>query len=141
MIDVTCALIIRNQKILVAQNSMASDQAGKWEFPGGKIKPNETPKKCIIREISEELELEISVLNKLQEAVFDYGNKIIRLIPFVCRIENGKIKLNDHQAVEWVTVDELETIDFAAADKVLIEIPDNISRLKEYLREQMNQTR
>ena len=141
MIDVTCALIIHNQKILVAQNSVASDQAGKWEFPGGKIKPNETPKKCIIREISEELELEISVLNKLQEAVFDYGNKIIRLIPFVCRIENGKIKLNDHQAVEWVTVDELETIDFAAADKVLIEIPDNISRLKEYLREQMNQTR
>ena len=141
MIDVTCALIIRNKKILVAQNSMASDQAGKWEFPGGKIKPNETPEKCIIREISEELELEISVLNKLQEVVFDYGNKIIRLIPFVCRIENGKIKLNDHQAVEWVTVDELETIDFAAADKVLIEIPDNISRLKEYLREQMNQTR
>ena len=141
MIDVTCALIIRNQKILVAQNSVASDQAGRWEFPGGKIKPNETPEKCIIREISEELELEISVLDKLQEAVFDYGNKIIRLIPFVCRIENGKIKLNNHQAVEWVTVDELETIDFAAADQALLNISDNISLLKKHLWKQMNQTR
>lgn len=134
MIDVTCAIIIQHHKILVAQNSAASDHAGKWEFPGGKINPEETEEECILREIQEELELDILVFGKLNSVVYDYGNKTIRLIPFVCEIVGGELVLNDHQAVKWVSVDELKALDFAAADKALIEVSDNIMRLKEHLR-------
>ena len=133
MIDVTCALIIQNRKILVAQNSPESDQAGKWEFPGGKIQSGESAEECIVREINEELELIVTVIKKLQEVIYNYGHKTIRLIPFVCEIQSGTIHLNDHQTVKWVEVEELNCIDFAEADMALLKITKNISILKEYL--------
>ncbi len=135
MIDVTCALIIQNQKILVAQNNPTSDQAGKWEFPGGKIKPNETDEECIVREILEEMELSVFVSRKLEEVTYDYGHKAIRLIPFICKIEGGKIVLNDHQAIKWLSWEELDDVDFSAADRTLLNNKSNADFLMKYFRE------
>lgn len=135
MIDVTCALIIQNHKILVAQNNPTSDQAGKWEFPGGKIKPNETAEECIVREIMEELELSVSVSHKLEEVAYDYGRKIIRLIPFICKIEGGEIVLHDHQAIKWLSREELNDLDFSAADRALLNTKSNKDFLMKYFRE------
>ena len=135
MIDVTCAIILRNQKILVAQNKQNADQAGKWEFPGGKIKPNETPGQCIIREIREELELSVSIIHELREVVYNYRHKAIRLIPFVCKIEKGTIQLNDHQDVKWLRIGDLKELDLAMADKALLEIQANLDLLEKYLGE------
>lgn len=135
MIDVTCALIIQDQKILVAQNNPTSDQAGKWEFPGGKIKPNETAEECIVREIMEELELSVSVSRKLEEVAYDYGRKIIRLIPFICKIEGGEIVLHDHQAIKWLSREELYDLDFSAADRALLNMKSNKDFLMKYFRE------
>lgn len=135
MIDVTCALIIQDQKILVAQNNPTSDQAGKWEFPGGKIKPNETAEECIVREIMEELELSVSVSWKLEEVAYDYGRKAIRLIPFICKIEGGEIVLHDHQAIKWLSREELYDLDFSAADRALLNMKSNKDFLMKYFRE------
>lgn len=135
MIDVTCALIIQDQKILVAQNNPTSDQAGKWEFPGGKIKPNETAEECIVREIMEELELSVSVSCKLEEVAYDYGRKIIRLIPFICEIKGGEIVLHDHQAIKWLSREELNDVDFSAADRALLNTKSNKDFLMKYFRE------
>ena len=135
MIDVTCALIIQNQKILVAQNNPTSDQTGKWEFPGGKIKPNETDEECIVREILEELELSVFVSRKLEEVTYDYGHKAIRLIPFICKIGGGKIVLHDHQAIKWLSREELNDVDFSAADKALVNNKSNADFLMKYFRE------
>ena len=135
MIDVTCAIILKNKKILVAQNKQNAHQAEKWEFPGGKIKSNETPRQCIIREIREELELSVSIIDELQAVAYDYGHKTIRLIPFICKINSGTVQLNDHQDVKWSGIGDLKELDLAMADKALLEIQANLDLLEKYLGE------
>ena len=61
MLKVTCAIIIHQNKILVAQRNPNSDHPLMWEFPGGKLNPRETIRECVIREIKEELDIEIEV--------------------------------------------------------------------------------
>ncbi len=141
MIEVTCALIHKDHNILVAQNRSTSDHPFQWEFPGGKIRKDETPESCIIREIEEELSLRVSVVERMQSIEYDYGNKVIRLIPFLCRIEAGEVKLNDHAAAKWLGLDDLPKLDLAAADRVLLENKQNKLDLEEYLRKQMNDAR
>lgn len=117
MIDVTCA-IIRNDEgmVLSVRRGPGMDNAGKWEFPGGKIRANETDEDCIIREIREELSIEIIIGRKLDEVVHDYGNKAIRLIPFICDTLASKPCLIEHDAYKWMAPDKLVTLDLTAAD-------------------------
>ncbi|WP_321368433.1 (deoxy)nucleoside triphosphate pyrophosphohydrolase [uncultured Draconibacterium sp.] len=132
MIQVTCAIIIQNGKVLVAQNNESSDHPLQWEFPGGKIKSGETAKACIVREIKEELNLHVQVQEKLIPVEHDYKIKCIRLIPFVCVVISGDVKLNDHKAVKWLTMDELTELDWAEADRRLLLNEENLHRLKEH---------
>ncbi|MCK3683888.1 (deoxy)nucleoside triphosphate pyrophosphohydrolase [Maribellus sp. YY47] len=132
MIRVACAIIIQKGKILLAQNRADSDHAFQWEFPGGKIRDHETEEECIVREIKEELELEILVVMKLEPIEHDYGHKQIRLIPFVCSVTGGEMVLNDHQSIKWCKPDEILKLDLAGADRALLEKTLNRERLKEY---------
>ena len=135
MIQVACAIIIDRKKILIAQNNESSDHPFQWEFPGGKVKTGETEKECIVREIEEELNLTVEVVEALTPVEYDYEIKAIRLIPFVCSLVSGEMKLNDHRAVKWMTIDELGELDLAEADKVLIQLVENRMCLKKYFRE------
>ena len=134
MIQVTCALIILEDKILITQNGENSDHAYQWEFPGGKIKKDESPQECIIREIWEELELKIELKKTLKSVEHVYPKKQILLIPFICEIESGTIKLNHHIAFEWIKLSDLEDVDFSEADKRMLEIAENRSQLEKYTR-------
>ena len=138
MIQVTCAIIIDQGKILVAQNNESSDHPFQWEFPGGKVKSGETEKECVIREIKEELNLTVEVKEALTPVDHDYKIKVIRLIPFVCSLVSGNLKLNDHNAVKWVSIDELDELDLAEADKELLEMGENRKRLKKYTGKKMH---
>ena len=133
MIQVTCAIIIDHGKILIAQNNESSDHSFQWEFPGGKVKSGETEKECIAREIKEELNLTVEVVEALIAVEYDYKIKAIRLMPFVCSLVSGEMKLNNHKEVKWMTIDELGELDLAEADKVLIQMAENRMRLKKYL--------
>ncbi len=135
VLKVTCAIILHNEKILVVQNSSDSDHPFKWEFPGGKIKIEETPEDCIKREIIEELEIEIEICQKMNSVEFDYEFKQIVLIPFLCSIKNGEIKLNEHNEFKWINIDELGEIDFSDADKKLIQQKQNLEILEKYIGE------
>jgi 8-oxo-dGTP diphosphatase len=73
MINVTCAIILVDSKILVTQRSEKMKLPLKWEFPGGKLELDEKEDDCVMREIKEELNIEIKVLNKLSNSIFDYG--------------------------------------------------------------------
>ncbi len=132
-LKVTCALIILNKKVLVVQNNANSDHAFKWEFAGGKIRVNETEEDAIKREINEELEIEIDILQKINRVDFDYDFKQIVLIPFLCSIKKGELKLNEHKDFKWVNYTELYEIDFSGADKKLIKQKQNLAILKEYI--------
>lgn len=135
VLKVTCAIIIQNKKILVVQNSSDSDHPFQWEFPGGKIKIEETFENCVKREIIEELEIEIEICQEMNSVGFDYGFKQIVLIPFLCSIKNGEIKLNEHNAFKWININELGEIDFSDADKKLIQQKQNLEILEKYIGE------
>jgi 8-oxo-dGTP diphosphatase len=117
MIVVTCA-IIRNEEdeVLVVQRGEATDHPLKWEFPGGKLAPEETVEECIIREIAEELSMEIVIIGKLSEVDYDYGNKQIKLIPFICDTLDEMPFLTEHISFRWVRENDLMTIDYSEAD-------------------------
>jgi 8-oxo-dGTP diphosphatase len=117
MIIVTCA-VIRNEEneILVVQRGEATDHPFKWEFPGGKLAPRETEEECVIREVEEELSMEIVICGKLAEVDYDYGHKQIRLIPFICDTLDEMPFLSEHVASKWVEEKDLMMLDFSEAD-------------------------
>ena len=122
MINVVAAVIKNaDKKILIAQRNLKKSQGGLWEFPGGKIEPNESREAAIIREIKEELTIDIDVESYLAEKVFNYPDKDVNLIAMNCRILNGEIKLLEHEDAKWVSEDELGQFEFAPADMFIVE--------------------
>ncbi len=122
MITVTCAIIEHEGKVLAAQRGEAMSQPLKWEFPGGKVEPEESLPACIVREIGEELGVRISVLEQLPQSVYDYGNgKVIMLIPFRCRLQSYDFALKEHQQIRWLEPQELLSLDWAPADIPIVQ--------------------
>jgi 8-oxo-dGTP diphosphatase len=117
MLIVTCA-IIRNEddEILVVQRGEATDHPFKWEFPGGKLAAGETLEECIIREIREELSIDIVIREQLDTVVHDYGHKKISLIPFICDTLDEEPVLSEHMAYNWTEAGKLMDYDFSGAD-------------------------
>ena len=126
-IDVTCAIIQRGGLILAAQRSAAMSLPYKWEFPGGKIDPGESPEECLRRELIEELGIQVHVGRSLPLSVHQYPTFAITLHPFICTIESGDIVLHEHAAVSWLPPNKLHTLDWAEAD-----VPVIVSYLSEY---------
>lgn len=122
MINVVAAVIKDDSgKILITQRNLKKSQGGLWEFPGGKIEPNETKEQAIIREIKEELTIDINVKNCIDEKIFTYPEKDINLIALECSIINGNIELLEHEDYRWVSSSELENFEFAPADMFIVE--------------------
>lgn len=122
MINVVAAVIKdENGKILITKRNSQKSQGGLWEFPGGKIESNETKEKAIIREIKEELDIDIQVESYLSDNVFNYPEKDINLIALECKKIKGNIKLLEHEDYKWVENSELENFEFAPADIFIVE--------------------
>jgi 8-oxo-dGTP diphosphatase len=117
MIIVTCA-IIRNEdnEVLIVQRGEKTDHPFKWEFPGGKTTGRETNEECIIREVSEELSMDIVICGNLLPVEYDYGHKQIKLIPFICDTLDELPLLAEHLAFRWLPAEELINVDFSEAD-------------------------
>jgi 8-oxo-dGTP diphosphatase len=117
MINVTCA-IIRNEddEVLIVQRGAATDHPFKWEFPGGKVRAGESEEECIIREIKEELSMEIVICSRLPAVEHDYGHKHIRLIPFICDTLDELPLLSEHHDFKWIGAADLLRVDFSGAD-------------------------
>jgi 8-oxo-dGTP diphosphatase len=141
MIKVTCAIIIQNEKILLTQRGEHPHHPFQWEFPGGKIKPGEPETESILREIEEELDLQLEISDKLEPVVFDYGFKKIELIPFICFIRDGKIKLNEHVDYRWIQWQEAGNMNISEADKKIITNENNSRLFKKYIGKQVNNSR
>lgn len=141
MLQVTCAIIREGTEILVARMGENSAHPFQWEFPGGKIKDAESDEECIKREIREELEVNIEIEQPLEPVIFDYGFRKIELKPFLCRITSGRIKLNEHINVKWVSWKVLQTLDLAGADKKLIQQNFNRKILEKQVGEQKYNSR
>ena len=117
LVDVTAAVIGGTDgRILVCSRPEGKHMAGKWEFPGGKIEPGETPEACIRREIREELGMEISVGPVLTVMEHDYGVKYVR-VTFFLAVSDDSPSAKDRQGFRWVTPEETDSVDFLDADR------------------------
>lgn len=121
MKEVTAAIIMKENRVLIAERAPGENLAGKWEFPGGKIESGETPQECLKREIREELDVDIEVMDLLGESIYAYQSGTIKLMAFWCQWISGDFRLSVHSRIEWVTRSELDLYDFAPADLPLVE--------------------
>lgn len=119
---VVAALIIKNNKVLIARRSTGDPNViGKWEFPGGKVEKNENEYDAIEREIKEEFELNIKAKKYLTNSICNYPNKIVDLRLYSCEYISGKFNLHDHLEYKWVSPKSLLDYDLAPADITLAE--------------------
>lgn len=121
MLEVVCALIENDKKILICQRSETTSLPLKWEFPGGKVKSGEDKKTALKREIREELHLEIDIHAPLQEVIYHYPDFSICLYPFLCTSKTRDTVLTEHKQVVWESIDKLNEYDWAEADVEVME--------------------
>ncbi len=120
MIDVCCA-IIRNDEyeVLVVQRGPDTDHPMKWEFPGGKIEEGETVADSIIREIDEELAMDVIIIDEIPAVEYDYGFKQVQHFPLVCDTLSDEPQLSEHAAFRWLGPQELKGADLCGADIII----------------------
>ena len=118
-IRVVAAIIIENGKVFATQRGYGEFKDG-WEFPGGKIEPNETPEEAIVREIKEELDTEVEVVELLDTVEYDYPNFHLSMDCFICKIKSGDLVLKEHEAAKWLTKETLGSVEWLPADLELI---------------------
>ena len=121
VIEVSAALIFRNGMLLITQRPAKAHLGGLWEFPGGKREPDETFEQCLVREIREELGIEVEVGELLEEISHAYPEKTVQLKFFICKLISGKLRPLDCAAFKWVEKAELADFEFPAADARLLE--------------------
>ena len=119
-VKVVAAIIINNNQIFATQRGYG-DYKGGWEFPGGKIEAGETPQEALIREIREELDMEIKVGEFLEKIEYDYPGFHLSMDCFICTIKSGKPVLREHKAAKWLTVETIDSVSWLPADQKLIE--------------------
>jgi len=120
-IRVSCAIIERGGKILAARRGAAQSQAGLWEFPGGKLNKDETAAQSLVREIKEELGIEIIPKTPLSPVIHNYPTITIELIPFISHIISGEPVPQEHSEIMWIEPRDTLKLEWAAADIPVVE--------------------
>jgi len=117
-----CALVDADGRVLVAQRPEGKAMAGLWEFPGGKLHAGETPERCLIRELEEELgiDTEASCLAPLTFASHGYPDFHLLMPLYICRVWRGTPQAREAQALRWVRPAKLRELAMPEADAPLI---------------------
>ncbi len=119
-INVVAAVIKMDNKIFATQRGYGEFKGG-WEFPGGKIESGETPQEALVREIKEELGATIKVGNLIDTVEYDYPNFHLNMQVFWGEVISGKLVLKEHQAARWLSVHEIDSVNWLPADLELVE--------------------
>ncbi len=115
MLNVTAAIIRQNGKILICKRGNGSC-AHLWEFPGGKIEAGETAFECIVREIREELSVEIRPISVFAEYAYSYPDRDIAFTFIEAELVSGEPTLCVHEEIRWVLPSELNSVEWCPAD-------------------------
>ena len=121
IVKVTAAILVKDNRILIARRGPDDRPADKWEFPGGKIEGHETPEQCLKREMKEEFGIDVSVGEYLGSSIYHYDHMSIELLAYRTYWQGGIIYLNAHDDCKWILPGQLAGFDFAPADRVFIE--------------------
>jgi len=125
-INVVAAIIVEKDKILATQRGYGEFKGG-WEFPGGKVEPNETKEQAIVREIKEELDTTIEVKDYFDTIEYDYDTFHLSMDCFICSVKEGNLVLKEHEAAKWLSKENLNSVNWLPADISIIE------KIKSYL--------
>jgi len=131
-IEVAAAIIFKHQEILISQRDEGSHLSGYWEFPGGKRENDETLEDCLLREVREELNVEIAVEGFFERVNYEYPETVVRLQFYRCRYLRGEVKALGCRQFKWVPLREISGYQFPPANEPvlrrlshLIEFPTN----------------
>ena len=130
MLIVAAAIIINQNKVLIAQREEGSNMEFKWEFPGGKIEENETPEQCLIREIKEELDIEIEPIEIYKTVRHRHKDKDILLLAYICRCIRGEGRPVEGNDFQWIEKNQLDHFEYTPAD---VDIVEKLKQDKRYL--------
>ncbi|WP_244349954.1 A/G-specific adenine glycosylase [Thermostichus vulcanus] len=117
--QIAVAIVLRGKEILIDQRLETSMLSGLWEFPGGKIEPGETAAECVVREVKEEIGIDIEVVTELATIEHAYTHFTITLIAFICRYLSGEARPLQCTEVRWVRPAELSKFPFPGANQKL----------------------
>ena len=122
-IKVVAGLILQNNKLLICQRPNCKEHPLKWEFPGGKIKNNETNEEALIREINEELSIYILNHEELISYIFDYKDLKKQVFIYFYLVNNfsGKVLNNFHKELKWIEIKDIREYDFLEGDLKIID--------------------
>lgn len=132
MTEVVAALIWDGKKFLICQRPENKARGLLWEYVGGKVEAGETKQGALIRECKEELDVTISVGDVFMDVVHEYPDITVHLTLFHAQIESGEIKLLEHNAVAWITPEEIPHYAFCPADKEINERIAAINQNRRY---------
>ncbi len=128
---IAVGVVIKNGQLLITRRKSQGLLGGLWEFPGGKIQPNETPRAACVRELQEEVNLLVEPIHYLAEVSHTYSHFKIRMKVYICRYLAGEVHLNGPVDFKWISVEELEQFAFPGANRKFI--PD----LQEWVRKNL----
>ena len=117
---VTAAIIEEGGRVFVARRGPGRNLAGKWEFPGGKVEPGETPEEALARELAEELGITCEVGEFLCAAVYEGREPALELLAYRVRRLGGVIELREHVEARWVEPADLAGLDLPESDRMVV---------------------
>ena len=117
---VIAGIIRKDGRILIGKRKVGTF-AGKWEFPGGKMEPGETPEQCLARELTEELGVRARIGKLFLSTRHTYSHMAIEFVTYEAEIVSGEPRLRDHNELRWVLPAELCLYDFPEADRPVVE--------------------
>jgi 8-oxo-dGTP diphosphatase len=117
IIYVSAGFLSVNRRLLVVQRSENKKNALKWELPGGKLNENETMEDSLIREIKEELDIDIKIKDEIGGSEVELENQILVVTFFLIEGDPDKIKLNEHKQMKFAKYDDLMMLDLTEADR------------------------
>lgn len=120
MTEVVAALIWQGERLLACQRPPHKARGLLWEFVGGKVEPGETREQALIRECREELDVTVRVGGIFMELVHEYPDLTVHLTLFHAGIAEGTPRLLEHQALRWLTVEEMDQYPFCPADQAIL---------------------
>ena len=118
--EVVAALIWRGDRFLACQRPAHKARGLLWEFVGGKVEPGETKEEALIRECREELDIGLSVGPMFMEVLHEYPDLTVNLTLFESTIAEGEPKKLEHNALKWITVEEIDGLPFCPADEGIL---------------------
>ena len=120
-VKVAAGVIERDGQVLVTQRAAKAHQGGLWEFPGGKLESGESAEQALIRELAEELNIQVTQQAPLIEISHDYGDKQVRLFVSVVRAFEGEPQGMEGQPMQWIAAADLNRLSFPAANLPIIQ--------------------